>query len=49
MERNMIMSYIDEVLDDCTNDEASSILEDVKDLIDERIEQCERGEYVTEN
>lgn len=45
----MIMSYIDEQLDGYTNDEAMSILDDVKELIDERIMQCAEGTYVSED
>lgn len=43
-----ILSYIDDKLILCTNEEAQEILEDVKSEIESRIDLCEDGVY-TEN
>lgn len=45
METNIIMQYIDELLQDNSNEECSHILKEVISECQSRIENCEEGVY----
>ena len=47
MEGNDIMQYIDELLQDYSNEECADILKEVISECQSRIENCEGGVYTT--